>query len=1151
MSKQRDDFSEETKRKLACRVGYICSFPGCNAFTVGASMDKKDKVSMVGVAAHICAAAPGGPRYNEKMTKEERKSINNGIWMCQTHSKLIDTDENTYSVELLHKWKEDAEREASVRIANVNFFDSFYKNNGDDLFPLETVFDEMILEGNYSLLGELLSRYNISYSSKYDELILRYRCIYDIFCEREKLNKDIEKYILLPDKSGIDDLIKYCIIFLIKDELIKLKEYCYDAELKEITDIIINNEMENKIFSNKSTDKFYRIEDDYYDVIYKCTSYYVYRENRFFLKDANGDLFEPYGEGFFFSCIKRSFDIERNAMLKNNIDEDSNCFFIDNMKKINTLDKSLKIEMIEKLTNVYISETEMFNQLIETLDAEIMENVSIQSNIFVNKIINYGSAIDKEELMQFCINNDEYNPLLVYVSSMQVDDANTFLDEHQYLYGKSVDFISIKCSINSGEAPSIIKKYRTKYGNDFLFNCLDALYADGRKVEWIKANINLLRIKDIEICIQVFEKFQLYDELYYLANLEMSNDLIYRIVCFLQENNYDNKKIKKLYIKLTDRGYKHIGFFHNYGVVQTQLGEIEGAKYYFLQEYEIYNHDDSLCNYLQLRYQTQEYKDDLYLNHAKKIVKSNIQNLVGATLLKLNKTESRYYFLRSLLLNDNEDNNNSINGLFQACSEYDENEKIESVSENTICELNFEEETIYVALYNPMVLENIVPNKFANVFHCSVEDENVSDLLFSTVGDTVFWMGSKYQISNIDSFNHFYASFAMQKMIQYPDTIKITGTIEESIEKITKIMKDNSARTNDIISTYNEQDLQWPLPTLAKILGKNKLEVLEFLLFENKNKIRNNLNGISEDLADLNKIKFILSYDSIVILSLLNISYTDFEHLNILCPDKVKSQLISDIDTLISHIKFQKSAGVMIYDNEHLSMQKYDRNYRRNIYKHLNKLKNFVKKLPDVYSGDYYPKNIDFSEFVTKCEIYCENACLSVASQEEHCYIVSDLQFLYGIAELENINSIGICSFISLLGYDLKHYLKKCSMLSKLNFCNYFSVDAYNNAVGLIKTEEDSDYFISFLLYNDNKDFVSEYHSRVIFEMIRSIVLNNPKFIRNYSPLHNIFTFHFSRLYPEKYKEMVQDFVMNMKVVLTNDTGEKNEPLDDIDEKES
>ena len=107
MGTRRDDFSIDTIRRAAERVGYRCSYPDCRNATVGASMESARKVSNIGVAAHICAAAKGGPRYDENMTPEERKGIDNCIWLCQTHAKLIDTDERTYTVELLHKWKEE------------------------------------------------------------------------------------------------------------------------------------------------------------------------------------------------------------------------------------------------------------------------------------------------------------------------------------------------------------------------------------------------------------------------------------------------------------------------------------------------------------------------------------------------------------------------------------------------------------------------------------------------------------------------------------------------------------------------------------------------------------------------------------------------------------------------------------------------------------------------------------------------------------------------------------------------------------------------------------------------------------------------------------------------------------------------------------
>lgn len=42
------------------------------------------------------------------MSSDERKSDENGIWLCQTCSKLIDSDVQKYTVEKLKRWKKIA-----------------------------------------------------------------------------------------------------------------------------------------------------------------------------------------------------------------------------------------------------------------------------------------------------------------------------------------------------------------------------------------------------------------------------------------------------------------------------------------------------------------------------------------------------------------------------------------------------------------------------------------------------------------------------------------------------------------------------------------------------------------------------------------------------------------------------------------------------------------------------------------------------------------------------------------------------------------------------------------------------------------------------------------------------------------------------------
>ena len=133
MTSMRDDFSQTTKQKLAARVNYYCSNPNCRASTSGPQSDPT-KALNIGVAAHIRAAASGGPRYDARMTKQQRSSIENGMWLCENCGKLIDNDKTSFTIEVLKEWKETAEKEALLAIGKtkvletpkVNWVNNFY-----------------------------------------------------------------------------------------------------------------------------------------------------------------------------------------------------------------------------------------------------------------------------------------------------------------------------------------------------------------------------------------------------------------------------------------------------------------------------------------------------------------------------------------------------------------------------------------------------------------------------------------------------------------------------------------------------------------------------------------------------------------------------------------------------------------------------------------------------------------------------------------------------------------------------------------------------------------------------------------------------------------------------------------------------------------
>ena len=161
----RDNFSKSTKELLAKRVSYNCSNPDCRKPTSGPQSIESGSVN-IGVAAHIYAASPGGPRYVATMEIEERKDSSNGIWLCQSCAKLIDSDESKFTAHVLESWKRSAESVAAAALSRPMGSESsaafakaerlmpeLVREMRDDLKKHPTVREFILMERNWSYNG--------------------------------------------------------------------------------------------------------------------------------------------------------------------------------------------------------------------------------------------------------------------------------------------------------------------------------------------------------------------------------------------------------------------------------------------------------------------------------------------------------------------------------------------------------------------------------------------------------------------------------------------------------------------------------------------------------------------------------------------------------------------------------------------------------------------------------------------------------------------------------------------------------------------------------------------------------------------------------------------------------------------------------------
>jgi len=129
----RDDFTDLTKRNLAQQVACRCSKPDCRAVTAGPHTNDA-KALNVGVAAHITAASPDGPRFDPTLSVDERKAPANAIWLCQTCAKLVDNDPERFTSVVLREWKRLAFERAVFEVAKTDESFASHRSEIWDLF---------------------------------------------------------------------------------------------------------------------------------------------------------------------------------------------------------------------------------------------------------------------------------------------------------------------------------------------------------------------------------------------------------------------------------------------------------------------------------------------------------------------------------------------------------------------------------------------------------------------------------------------------------------------------------------------------------------------------------------------------------------------------------------------------------------------------------------------------------------------------------------------------------------------------------------------------------------------------------------------------------------------------------------------------------
>lgn len=1124
----RDNFTDETKRRAAGRVAYRCSFPGCSNATIGASAKGSNEISSIGVAAHICAAAPGGPRYDKNMTAEKRKSVENCIWMCQTHAKLIDTDEKTYTVELLKQWKTDAEAAASAALANGDYFSEHYKSNEDNLKIMKQLFDDMIAEGQFNQFHTLLDQYKTTLSEQYEEFIFRYRIIYDVYCDRARLQDHLDAYCNLVYKGGVDTLVELFLVFHLNDELQKVIDFCTDGELSKYAKLSLSDELTKLFFVPVGASRPAEFPAELIEVMLKYATNYTIQNKLLGTIDVNGKKFLMYTDEFYYRAASAAYELAYAAIYGNgNVDDiiagQDYVFLKENIDRIVLLDPSLQEYIWEQFLIFNSEKPELFRFYYERCPLSVKATPSIEKTYYIHTISCALNSVDTNALLDYISKTGEDTVLCFYLSHIEKKSAIEFLDEHGYLFKKSSSYLKLRLDLQTDLQPvdalSFLGKYTELYKDDFTFRLLLAEHSaklTDNDFSWFNERVDEIKSYNVIDYIHLLSKHQRWDELISFSQYQLPNEILFEIANTLFDSN-DEKRIMashSMYQQLIDRRWKRKCLYFNLAVTQRSLGLIEEAKANFQNEYDMYGNISALNHLIELRYELNEYLTDIYFDALKRCISAYSQNLVGAIYMKhCNYADARTYFLRSLLLDDIE--NSSINGFLHAVLHLPQ-EDVKKIEENVFCSLRSNNGIRKIAIHSTKVMEDIVsPCSFANCTHYSVHDIKISSLLFAEQGDYVLLDGENYEVIEILSANAAITRFFYDNLrTQSGVTVITSSTTEGFKEQITDILKKSTEDLDSKIDRYNRLDIRSPLSVFAVNAGKSMLKTCEFLAFANKEKLRNNLK-----VPDCKEhgITFVLSYEAIVFLAHLELDQK-LKELKLVCSAQVKNQLANDINEELAEIADDTRAATMFYDDGEITIFERTSNMRRSRHAFLTRLKAFLDSLQIITDAPIFTSNItyveeDIKSIFTKKHLFCEGTSLGATQLIDNATLVTDDQFLYVIANLEGIPNIGLTGLLAQSNLDWRSLLDASKKLKDMNYGNYLPLHFYKRIFDqMLKYEVDREIAsaeIQAWVASDTDAEPTEYHEDVVVTLCRTVIEQELNYL---NPSNYLLNFVFSVL---------------------------------------
>ena len=1161
----RDNFSPETIRKAAQRVCYQCSI--CSCLTSAASQESSDDVLSIGVASHICAASPNGPRYNPSQTAEERTSINNCIWLCQTHSKMIDEDVETYSVESLKAIKEAAEKRVNEALTKGLTFSKGVQSGGFTPEKTFEILNSLIIDGDFlNLKLYLESMKDVTMSLELLDIYNFFHIIYQFYCNRTNINSSIENYLANNVKNYVNYLVELFAQFSEKQLLLFVVDYCTDAKLKKICKFILDDQLDNNVFIKEKNNEEKQLEIEKIEkgsFIHKLSTNYAI-ENRMQIRDKDG-LVEFFADEYYYKQKSKINEIYNKGIefvyVKEQKLEDIEGYkeFELEIPKIKQFVPELQIYFWKKILLLanHINSLKEFNSLYAECCENIRENNEIKSIYLVHQIEEDINNVNFDDVRKMCEQTDNYKLALAYLNELINNDlvkAEKIMNDNQYLFKKDVGFLDVFLRMRSKKQTknfsfvTYLLKYQEDYKDKYEYNILVAFYSSKNKKYKSQFNKAVRTLKSQEMpstldcvyfsyLIKIYSESEDYLKLKEIIGLNPLTGFKIEIAnCFQNSKNRDDLLYaKEIYKDILNSNPNLLKVNSYLCSLNRKLKCFNEAKSAIMKELEINFNLTDLKILLDLKIEIKDFAIDSYVLQAKDSIDSDLLMLAGQIYSNNVDTKDIAFncYLKSLLINDK--NINSLKGMLSLVNMEEQQKCPDKAQQGVVARLENDDRKVTVAIHKEDLIQGYTPSKLAGILHYKETDKAVEELLYSSTGDEIYFKNEKFKIVSLSYIESELFAYAMSQMLNSNYAKTFSGPLEESKKQIIEFLEKIKKHSDEIVKIYNESACKLPISILASRLGKKIIDCYGFLFFENTSKIKN-INNISIDYSKTNG--FILSFDIIYALAILDIDIDKIKGLNCYCSIETKRIFNSELEELIASAKSDSYVGSICVRDGNLYRTEADEKTKKGLLKFCNRVKRILDALntPDKefsYHGQKEIENI-FYEF----NLLLENDTLGFVQNETDKIFVNDDQFLTSIVLLEkNNNTIGLNSFLIKLDLGFEKYLECLKKLSTMNYGNYLTQDVYCYLKSLVLNADESskdaylkelyDFFILQHLQENSDDWK---HGNFIIRLL--IRENNlPSFSQDLvdriivkASIHN-----FSKEFPQEYISIVDNVKKNFR----------------------